>query len=76
MGNIIKHELIPEHIKLSAEEKKKLLKNNSFTTKILPKIIKTDFAIASMSPKVGDIIKIQRPSPTAGVAVYYRVVVE
>ena len=76
MGNVVKHALIPEHIKLSADEKKKLLEENGFVTKKLPKILKTDYAIASMNPKVGDIIKIKRPSPTAGEAIYYRVVVD
>ncbi len=42
----------------------------------LPKILSSDPAVAKLGMKVGEIVKIERDSKTAGVAWYYRVVVE
>ena len=41
----------------------------------LPKIIIADAAIQHLKPSIGDIIKIERKSPTRGTSVYYRVVI-
>ena len=74
--DISKHYLVPKHTKLSDAEKGKLLDNLSISTKELPKIMKSDAAIAKLSVKEGDLIKIERESKTAGKAIYYRVVVD
>jgi len=74
--DITKHELVPEHIILSAEEKKKLLKELKIKLSDLPRIKVNDPAIKHLNPKPGDVVKIIRRSPTAGEYVYYRVVVE
>jgi len=74
--DVNKHHLVPKHMKLNDSEKKKLLLHYSITTKELPKILVKDPAIQNLKPKVGDIIKIERESKTAGVAFYYRSVVE
>ncbi len=71
---MIKHILIPEHIKLSEKEKKELLERYHITTNELPKIMRSDPAIAHLKVKPGDVIKIIRKSPTAGKSIYYRVV--
>jgi DNA-directed RNA polymerase subunit H len=68
------HILVPEHKKLSKEEKKELLDRYNITTKELPKIMKEDAAIQHISVDVGDVIRIERKSPTAGKTAYYRVV--
>jgi len=73
--NLTKHMLVPEHSKISESEKNKLLEAYGITIKELPKISKEDPAIESLDAKGGDIIKIERPSKTAGTAVYYRVVI-
>lgn len=70
-----KHILIPKHIKLNEKEKQKLLEQYNISPKELPRIPKTDAAIASLNAKPGDVIKIIRKSPTADEAVFYRVVV-
>ena len=67
--------LVPNHTKLKKEEKKSLLDKYDITTKELPRILLNDPAIAHLKVETGDIIKIERKSPTAGVAVYYRVVI-
>lgn len=67
--------LVPKHIKLSKAEKKKLLEKYNITVKELPKILKTDPAIAELQAKEGEVIKIIRKSKTTGETVYYRGIV-
>ena len=71
-----KHMLIPKHVKLSDAQKEKLLEKYSVSLKDLPRVLKTDSAIISLDAKPGDVIKITRNSPTAGEAIFYRVVVD
>ncbi len=71
-----KHILIPKHSKLSDAQKEKLLEKYNISIKELPRILKADPAIISLNAKPGDVIKIARDSPTAGEAVFYRVVVD
>jgi DNA-directed RNA polymerase subunit H len=72
---IIKHTLVPEHVKLSEDEKKELLEFHNITIKDLPKILVGDPAIKHLEAVEGDIIKILRISPTSGSAVFYRGVI-
>ena len=76
MEDVSKHQLVPKHSKLSDAEKQKLLERYSVSIRELPRIIRKDSAISKLSPKAGDIIKIERVSKTAGVSQYYRVVAE
>jgi DNA-directed RNA polymerase subunit H (RpoH/RPB5) len=69
-----KHILTPKHQKLSEKDKAQLLERYNVTSKELPKIVKTDAAIASLGLKTGDIVKITRSSATAGQSFFYRVV--
>ena len=71
----IKHALIPKHSKLSEKDKKKLFEEYNVGYKELPKILKTDPAIAHLDVKSGDIIKIERNSQTAGKSIFYRGVI-
>lgn len=72
---IIKHLLIPTHIKLSEKEKAMLFERYKITEKEMPGILKSDPAIQHLDAKEGDVIKIIRKSPTAGEYVYYRIVI-
>lgn len=69
------HIFIPEHTKISDAEKDELYQKYKITLRDLPKISLQDPAIAHLEPKVGDIIKIVRKSPTAGNSVFYRGVI-
>lgn len=69
-----KHVLVPDHSKVSEKEKEELLKKYNISSFQLPRISKNDPAVARLSLKRGDVIKIVRKSPTAGEAVFYRVV--
>jgi DNA-directed RNA polymerase subunit H (RpoH/RPB5) len=73
---IEKHKLVPKHILLSEEEKEELLKKYGITLRELPRILSSDPMAKALNAKVGDVIKIIRESPTAGVSEYYRVVVK
>lgn len=74
--NILKSELVPEHIILQEEEKQKLLEQYNITVKQLPKIFSSDPVVKTLKAKIGDVLKIIRKSVTAGTSVYYRVVVK
>lgn len=71
-----KHVLTPKHQKLSDKDKKQVLEQYHADVKDLPKIFKTDPAVANLDIKPGDVVKITRPSPTAKEAIFYRVVVD
>ncbi len=73
--DISKHNLVPKHSVLSENQVKKLLEEYHVVLQKLPKILKDDPAIEHLSPKVGDVVKISRESRSAGVATYYRVVI-
>ena len=72
--DITKHILVPKHTKLNDKEREELLKKYNATEFNLPKILKTDATLKGLELKTGDIIKIERDSPTAGDSIYYRAV--
>ena len=72
--DILKHELVPEHIILNENEKKELFEKMNITERNLPKILTNDPVVKEIEAKEGDVLKIVRKSPTAGVSTYYRVV--
>ena len=74
-ANIQSHILVPKHEILDEASAKEILMKYGVDRSKLPKIKKNDAALPE-GAKVGDIIKITRNSPTAGVSLYYRVVVE
>ncbi len=73
--DIKNHILVPKHSKISEKEKKALLEKYDITIRELPKISYKDPALKGLDAKPGDVIKITRSSPTAGEAIYYRVVI-
>jgi len=73
--DISSHVLVPRHTKLSPEETSALLETLNITANQLPKILKSDPAIRHLNTEVGEIIKIERNSPTVGKSNYYRVVI-
>ena len=73
--DILKHQLVPKHEILSAGEKKEILEKLGTELKKLPRIKSDDPVAKAIEAKAGDVLRISRSSPTAGTAVYYRVVV-
>ncbi len=74
--DITQHHLVPKHTKVSEKEKDLLLKKYNITAGELPKINIKDPAIAGLKAKAGDVIKINRQSPTVEETEYYRCVVD
>jgi DNA-directed RNA polymerase subunit H len=74
--DVLSHKLVPKHEILSEKEAEKVLSSVGITKDQLPKIMISDAAVKRISAQVGDIIKITRESPTAGVSEFYRMVVD
>jgi len=72
---IKEHNLVPQHTIVSEKEKEKLLEKYNISPSNLPRILKDDSALSNLKVKDGDIIKIERDSPTAGKVEFYRLVV-
>jgi DNA-directed RNA polymerase subunit H len=74
--DVFKHELVPKHVLLSAEETKQVLDRYHIKPFQIPYIKSTDPAVRAIGAKPGDIVKVIRKSATAGESDFYRYVVE
>ena len=70
------HIYVPKHEIVDKAEAECVLDQYNCKPTELPLIYVTDPAILGLGVKPGDLIKITRDSPTAGVSLYYRYVVE
>ena len=66
---------MPKHVKLSKEEKKKILEEYNISLQQLPGIKSDDSAILNLKTEKDDIIKVIRESPTSGGYIFYRRVI-
>ena len=69
-----RHFLVPKHSIVPREKEDEILNKLHATKDMLPTILKSDPAIKKLKAKPGEIIEIERNSPTAGKSLYYRVV--
>jgi DNA-directed RNA polymerase subunit H len=70
------HKLVPKHNLLSPPEVEEVLKKYDVEPAQLPKIHVTDPVIKEIGGEVGDIVEIIRDSPTAKIAISYRLVID
>jgi len=72
------HEFVPRHEILPKKEKEALLATLNVSLQLIPRIHKTDPAIATLGAEIGDIIKITRHDAKADTMeyTYYRAVVK
>jgi DNA-directed RNA polymerase I, II, and III subunit RPABC1 len=70
--NITEHVLVPKHQVLTTGERIQLLERYNVTTKQLPRILRSDPVARYLGLEPGDIVKILRPSETAGRYITYR----
>jgi DNA-directed RNA polymerase subunit H len=73
---ILKHELVPKHILLTREEAEEVCRKYKAHPYQLPHIKASDPIVIAIGARPGDVIKIIRKSPTAGIEIAYRYVVE
>jgi len=73
--NVLNHEIVPLHIKLSKEEARKILGELGLRPSDLPWILASDPAVKAIGAKPGDIVLVVRKSPTAGKSIALRLVI-
>jgi DNA-directed RNA polymerase I, II, and III subunit RPABC1 len=72
--NRTKHRLVPKHVLLTEAEKKDLLLTYDCKDTQIPRMVTSDFVCRYFGAKPGDMFKIDRPSPSSGIYITYRVV--
>jgi len=73
--NVLDHVLVPKHEVLKPSEAVEVLRKLGTTPDKLPWIRASDPVARAIGAKPGDIVKITRRSPTAGVSIAYRFVI-
>ena len=71
--NPARHQLVPRHTRVPKASEHEVLRRYRVTNRFqLPLILQGDVMARYLGLEHGDIVRVERPSPTAGVAVVYR----
>jgi len=73
--NPLEHKMVPKHEILDENDLEKILIEYNIIKEQMPKIRESDPAAKAIQGKVGDVVRITRESPTAGKAIFYRLVI-
>jgi DNA-directed RNA polymerase subunit H (RpoH/RPB5) len=73
--DMTQHHLVPKHEIVSQDDREQLLKDLGVEASQLPKIRRSDPIVKLLNGKPGDVLRIQRQSPTAGTSIYYRLII-
>ena len=73
--DLFEHELVPQHTIATDTEVKLVLEHYGIEKSQLPRIYRDDPAVKVLGARPGQIVRVQRESPTAGKTFYYRLVV-
>jgi DNA-directed RNA polymerase subunit H len=74
--DLFEHKLVPKHEILTQKEREQLLSEYRVQPYQLPQIKSSDPAVKVIDAKPGDALRVIRKSPTAGIHIAYRYVVE
>ncbi|MDG6225769.1 MAG: DNA-directed RNA polymerase subunit H [Candidatus Thermoplasmatota archaeon] len=74
--NVMANHLVPRHSVMTHDEVEEMLSTYGIDRTKLPKILINDPCARAIGASPGDVIRIERKSPTAGTSLYYRIVVE
>ena len=69
------HELVPKHEVVPVDEAVKILRELGLRPEQLPFLRASDPAAREIGAKPGDLVRIERKSPTAGKVIVYRYVI-
>lgn len=72
--DLFEHELVPTHTIAADDEIKLVLEHYGIEKGQLPRILRDDPAVKVLGARPGQVIRIERDSPTAGKTYYYRLV--
>lgn len=75
LKKLAEHRLVPKHEILPKEKVDEVLAKFGIKLLKLPTILRDDPIAKELKAERGDLIRIVRKSPTAGEAVYFRVVI-
>lgn len=71
--DIARHALVPRHTVMPVEEVEALVKSLMIKSKLqLPSILESDAMARYIGARPGDVVRIERKSPTAGETLFYR----
>lgn len=74
--DLFEHELVPTHVIATDDEVQLVLNHYGIEKGQLPRIFRDDPAVKVLGARPGQIVRVERISPTAGITYYYRLVVD
>ncbi len=71
----LEHKMVPRHDIVDENELKQILIEYHIEKEQMPKIRESDPSARAIQARIGDVVRITRVSPTAGKAIFYRLVI-